>query len=314
MARVPSIRGQQLLVTGACGFIGSALIRRLVSRGAQVRALTAAPWEPPRSVPRQVRGVRCDVTNLGAIAALARDVDTVVHLAGPASVTASFGSSRYYVRTHVLGTATLLEVCRRYGIRRMVYISSAEVYGRPGTARVAEDASLRPRSPYAAAKVGAEKLVEAFSSAFGLDSVILRPFAVYGPGISSESLIGTVIRQTRRGRATVLRDLRPVRDFCHVGDVADAIVRACTATLPRLTVLNVGTGQGTSVAQMARRIARLRGRRIPVRGRSAELVSAGDAVDRLVADPRRAERLLGWRARTPLGAGLEETIRWMDAR
>jgi nucleoside-diphosphate-sugar epimerase len=65
---------------------------------------------------------------------------------------------------------------------------------------------------------------------------------------------------------------------------------------------------------MARRIARLRGRRIPVRGRSAELVSAGDAVDRLVADPRRAERLLGWRARTPLGAGLEETIRWMDAR
>jgi UDP-glucose 4-epimerase len=314
MARVPSIRGQRLLVTGACGFIGSALLRRLVSHGADVRALTGPPWEPPRRVPHEVRGVRCDVTNLAALGALARDVDIVVHLAGPASVTASFDSSRYYVRTHVLGTATVLEVCRRHGVRRIVYISSAEVYGRPGTATVAEDASLRPRSPYAAAKVGAEKLVEAFSSAFGLESVILRPFAVYGPGLSSQSLIGTVIRQTRRGRTTLLRDLRPVRDFCHVGDVADAIVRACTAELPGLTVLNVGTGRGTSVAQVARRIVRLRGRSIVVQCRSAARVPAGVAVYRLVADPRRAHRVLGWRARTPLGAGLQETIRWMDAR
>jgi len=83
-----------------------------------------------------------------------------------------------------MGTATVLEVCRRYGIKRIVYISSAEVYGRPRTPRVAEDAALRPLSPYAAAKAGAEKLVEAFSSAFGLEGVILRPFAIYGPGLS----------------------------------------------------------------------------------------------------------------------------------
>jgi len=314
MALLPSIRGRRLFVTGAGGFIGSALIQRLVTHGADVRALTTAPREPPRRVPRQVQSVRCDVTNLSAIGALARDADTLVHLAGPASVTASFGSSRHYVRTHVMGTATVLEVCRRYGIKRIVYISSAEVYGRPRTPRVAEDAALRPLSPYAAAKAGAEKLVEAFSSAFGLEGVILRPFAIYGPGLSSRSMIGTVIRQTRRGHSAVLRDLRPVRDFCHVTDVADAIVRACTAPLPRLTILNVGSGRGTSVAQVARRIARLRRRRILLRVRSAPPERARDAIDRLVADPRRAGQLLGWRARTPLGTGLRETIRWMDAR
>ena len=312
--RPPSLRGRRLLVTGAGGFIGSTLIQLLVKRGAHVRALTAAPWESPRPMPRRVRSARGDVTNLPAIGALARAVDTVVHLAGPASVTASFGSSRQYVRTHVMGTATVLEACRRYGIKRIVYISSAEVYGRPRTHRVSEDAPLQPRSPYAAAKAGAEKLVEAFSSAFGLESVILRPFAIYGPGLSHQSLIGTIIRQTRRGDSAVLRDLRPVRDFCYVGDLADAIARACTAPLPSPTTLNVGSGRGTSVAQMARQIARLRRRPILVKARSMPRPAARDAVDRLVADPRKAGRLLGWHAWTPLGAGLRQTMRWMDTR
>jgi UDP-glucose 4-epimerase len=152
-----------------------------------------------------------------------------------------------------------------------------------------------------------------FSRAFDLESVILRPFAVYGPGLSPESLIGTVIGQTRRGRVAVLRDLRPVRDFCHVADVADAIARACTAPVRGVTILNVGTGRGTSVAQIARLILRLRGHRIPVRVRPTP-PAPRNGTDRLVADPRRARRLLGWRARTPLGAGLRDTMRWMDAR
>jgi nucleoside-diphosphate-sugar epimerase len=309
-----SIQGRRVLVTGAGGFIGSALIQQLMRHGAHVRALTTSPRESPLRVPRQVRSVRCDVTNLKTIGTLARDVDTLVHLAGPASVSASFDASRHYVRTHVMGTVTVLEVCRRYGIKRIVYISSAEVYGRPPTPRVSEDATLQPLSPYAAAKAGAEKLVEAFSSAFGLEAVILRPFAIYGPGLSGRSLIGTVIRQTRRGRSAVLRDLRPVRDFCHVTDVADAIVRACAAALPLFTILNVGSGRGTSVEQVARRIVRLRRRRVQVRARSTPPLLPGRGVDRLVADPRRAGRLLGWSARVPLSAGLQETIHWMDTR
>ena len=141
-----------------------------------------------------------------------------------------------------------------------------------------------------------------------------RPFAIYGPGLSPRSMIGTVIRQTRSGNAAVLRDLRPVRDFCYVGDLAAAIVRACSAPLPRLSVLNVGSGRGTSVGEIARMIVRLRRRPIAVEGRAASAARRSRTGDRLVADPRRARRLLGWRSRIGLGTGLRRTIRWMDAR
>jgi nucleoside-diphosphate-sugar epimerase len=312
--RMPSIAGRTLLVTGAGGFIGSTLVRLLAQRGATVRAVDAAPRARRRRGPRSVTTARGDVTKLSAIAALADGVDAVVHLAGPASVTASFEASRRYVRTHVLGTATVLEACRRHGIRRFVYISSAEVYGRPAAHRVGEDAALEPRSPYAAAKVGAEKLVEVFATTFGLEAVVLRPFAIYGPGISAESLIGTIIRQTRRGDAAVLRDLRPVRDFCYVEDLADAIARACTAPLAGFTVLNVGTGRGTSVADVARAIVRLRDRPIAVTANGNGHAAPAGPRDRLVADPRRTCRLLGWRPRTRLATGLRRTMQWMDAR
>jgi UDP-glucose 4-epimerase len=307
-----SLAARTILVTGAGGFIGSALAQVLVDRGATVRALTGPPGTPVRPLPRPVRTARGDVTNRAPVSALARGADVLVHLAGPASVTASFVASRQYLRTHVLGTATMLDVCRARGIRRFVYVSSAEVYGRPRAARVAERAPLRPLSPYAAAKVGAEKLVEVYARAFGFEAVILRPFAIYGPGISPDSLIGTVIRQTRSRDTAVLRDLRPVRDFCHVDDVADAIVRACVARLPPLTILNVGTGRGTSVGDVARTIVRLRDRPIVVTAQATGGHGASGAADRLVADPRLTCRLLGWRPRVSLVSGLRDTIRWMD--
>lgn len=305
------MRGRRLLVTGAGGFIGPAVVDLLLRSGAGVRALSAAPRASSRPLP--IRAVRAEITSVAAVSRLARGIDTVVHLAGPASVTASFAAPRHYIRTHLLGTATVLAACRKHGVQRIVYISSAEVYGRPHVARVSETARLRPLSPYAAAKVAAEKLVEVFSRSFGLESVILRPFAIYGPGLSRDSLIGTLIRQTRRGDTVRLRDLRPVRDFCYVADLADAIVRACGVPLPGVTILNVGSGRGTSVAQVARMIVGLRRRRISVESPSPR-PSGSRPADRLVADPRRAARVLGWRTRMGLRAGLRRTMRWMDAR
>jgi len=115
--------------------------------------------------------------------------------------------------------------------RKLIYVSSAEVYGRPLRSPVGEDHPLSARSPYGAAKIGAEKLIEAFVHAFGLRAVILRPFSIYGPGASSESLIPRIIDLARKGLPVLLRDLRPVRDYCFVTDLAEATASACSSRI-----------------------------------------------------------------------------------
>jgi nucleoside-diphosphate-sugar epimerase len=307
------IEGANVLVTGAGGFIGARVVRALADAGARVRALLGPPEcafaEPPPGVDRSF----ADIGDLEAIQPLTTGVEAVVHLAGPAGVAASFDNAALYARVHVGGTATVLEACRRAGVARLVYISSAEVYGMPLANPVAESQRLQARSPYATAKIGAEHLVLACAGAFGFEAVILRPFSVYGPGLKSQSLLGTLLRQARGGDALVVADLRPVRDYCYVDDVAAAILRACTTAAPAPATFNVGSGAGTSVAELATLVLELVGKQLPVRAdpgpgrpRSADILH-------LVADIEHAREGLGWVAATPLQRGLQQTLLWMDS-
>lgn len=285
----------RVLVTGAGGFIGSAALRTLEAAGADVR-----PHAGPPGAPGPSAWARGDITDAARMAALAAGVDVVVHLAGPPSVAASFEAPAAFARAHVVGTATLLHAMRPG--TRLVYVSSAEVYGCPDRNPVPEDAPRRPRSPYAAAKVGAEALVEAFADR--IPAVVLRPFCVYGPG--SGGVVGHVLRQVRAPGATAieLADARPVRDFCHVDDVAEAIVRAARADVRG--AFNVGSGVGTAIGALAEAAGRALGRPLPVverpeRRRPVDLLA-------LVADTSRIERALGWRPRIGLEEGLRRTI------
>lgn len=132
----------------------------------------------PRSCRRSTKNkaLRADILDEHALRELLEDTEAVIHLAGPPSVVASFEWPAEAVRIHAAGTAALLQACVHCHVRRVVYISSAEVYGSPEGDFVREDHPLRPRSPYAAAKIGAEKLVEAYGSSFDIETVILRPF------------------------------------------------------------------------------------------------------------------------------------------
>jgi UDP-glucose 4-epimerase len=194
-------------------------------------------------------------------------------------------------------------------IRRVVHISSAEVYGRALTGSVREDHPLNPRSPYAAAKAAAEQFVRAFTEAFGTPSVILRPFSVYGPGLSPESLIGIICRMARSSDAIVLNDLAPVRDYCFVDDVANAVLRSCIEPVEGVITCNIGTGQGTSVAELAGAILRLLGRRIPIRELAGKTRPGNSEIYHLVADPGLAWSSLKWRASIGLESGLHQTLR-----
>jgi nucleoside-diphosphate-sugar epimerase len=192
-------------------------------------------------------------------------------------------------------------------VSRIVYLSSAEVYGQPETNPVSEHHRLQARSPYAASKIAAESLIEAYVASGSLAAVILRPFSIYGPNPTSDSLFGTILSMAKNGRV-LLRDLTPVRDYCYVADLAMAVVRACSLKNHRLQVINIGTGAGTSVAEFAACVLQSLGLQIPViearpgpRQRQSEIFE-------LIADIAVARDVLGWRPKTNLGDGLRLAV------
>ena len=296
-----------VLVTGAGGFIGSAVTRLLAEAGVQVRAHLGPPGATTIPPPAGLDAISADIDDLDGVRSLVDGVTTIVHLAGPASVAASFSDPIGYARAHVVGTATLLEACRGSEVRTLVHVSSAELYGRPDRNPVREDDPLRPRSPYGAVKLGAESLVRSLAPVLGIRSVALRPFSVYGPGGPRRSLVGTLLEQAVHAEEVLLGDLRPVRDYCFVDDVATAVARACSSDAGVGDVFNVGSGVGTSVEDLARLALSVVGRDVPIRTGVPDR-PAGVDVSELVADVSAIRRELGWTAATSLRDGLSRTI------
>lgn len=297
-----------IVVTGAGGFIGSSVVAAFLERGSSVRAHVGPPGFVGRVLPETVEVVYGDITDASAMRAIVSGSDAVIHLAGPPSVRASFDGAAEFVAVHVGGTTVCLQACIDEGVRRFVYISSADVYGRTHAERVVEDHPLCARSPYAAAKIGAEQMVGAFAYARGLEAAILRPFSIYGPGQSRQSLLWTILDQARTQQKIILADLRPVRDYCSVGDLAQAIVRAALASFESPLVVNVGTGVGTSVADLARIALRIIGRHAEVLERPSGKRPGDSEIHRLVADPTKALKTLGWESSIDLAAGLRTMI------
>ena len=303
-----SLQGARITVTGAGGFLGPVVVDALARQGARVQAIIGPPGEPARIPPGAAYVAQADICDAAAMAKLVADVDAVVHLAGPASVAASFQDPARTVRVHAEGTAAVLQACRAGGVRKLVYVSSAEVYGQPLRSPVGEQHPLSARSPYAAAKIGGEKLIEAWGHAFGLRAVILRPFSIYGPGASPESLIPRIIGMARRGLPVVLRNLKPVRDYCFVTDVAEAVALACSVQRSELDIFNIGTMLGTSVQRVAALILEGLGVSCPIREDGDRDRPGKSEIYELIADNRRAREVLGWRPSVTLAEGLRRTI------
>jgi nucleoside-diphosphate-sugar epimerase len=293
----------KIAVTGAGGFLGSAVIPALARKGATVHAILG-PGDT--ATPAAAAVSRLEIRDRAALAATLDGAQTVVHLAGPASVAASFLDPLLYLQIHAEGTAALLEACRAAGVSRVIHVSSAEVYGRPLRNPVDEGHPLSARSPYAAAKIAAEKLIEAASHAQGIQATVLRPFSIYGPGASKESLIPRIIGQAlERKPEVVLRDLRPIRDYCFVTDLAEAVAAACERNEGGFAVFNIGTGVGTSVAQVAELI--LRGGSRLAESRDKDRPGSSEILE-LVADNRRSREQLHWTPAVSLSDGLQLTM------
>jgi UDP-glucose 4-epimerase len=211
---------------------------------------------------------------------------------------------------NVTGTLHVLEACRAAGLRRVVFPSTALVYGTPSRLPVEEDAAPAPTSVYAATKAAAEALLAGHAGEFGFSCDIARLGNVYGPGAATDSIVSILLRQARARERLSVRTASPVRDFIFSEDVVEGLVRLASAgDEAGCRVFNLSSGEATSIRELAAAVCRTTGISGEVEER--EPASSGEA-SRLVLSIRRLTERTGWRPAVPLGDGIRETLAAME--
>jgi dTDP-glucose 4,6-dehydratase len=307
-----------VLVTGGAGFVSSTFVRHLLAATpyevVSLDALTyAGNLENLADVMSHERlsFVHGDIRDPALVRQLVAEVDVIVNAAAESHVEKSIadGASEF-VTTNVEGTQILLDAIRETPVERFILISSSEVYGTAEYAPMDERHPLEPRSPYAATKAGADRLAYSYFVTYGLPIAIVRPFNNYGPRQHPEKVIPRFVTQALQDLPlTIHGDGHASRDWLYVEDDAEAIEAVIAAPVEQVAgeVLNVATGVDIAVADVADLVLdcldKPRGLRRHVDERPGQ-------VDRHIGSTDKAERLVGWRARTSFADGLERTVSW----
>jgi GDP-4-dehydro-6-deoxy-D-mannose reductase len=273
-------------VTGADGFIGKAICRRLKADGMAVAGVgreigdVAVPGTWERVPPAKV----------------------LVHLAARSYVPDSWNDPIGFLSANVLGTENAIGYCRRHGAR-MVCIS-AYIYGIPESLPIREDHPVRPNNPYALSKHLAEQVCGFASQYQGVPVVLLRLFNVFGPGQRQEFLIPSIVAQVRQGKEIRVLDLAPRRDYLYLADVVDSIARAIVVS-DGYHVVNIGSGVSLSVREIIDQIQKAAGAKLPVFGEHRE---RPQEIPDVRADIEHARELLGWQPRLSFLQGVQQLL------
>ncbi len=300
----------KVLVTGGAGFIGSHLADRLLTDGHEVVILDDLSTGNVDHLHPAARFYQMDVQSpwLDELFKIERP-EAVLHQAAQASVRRSVEDPGFDARVNVLGTVTLLQASVRHGVRRFLFASTGgALYGDADVIPTPEDYPTLPVSPYGASKLAAEVYLRTFHALHGLSYAALRYANVYGPRQDPHGEAGVVAIFTQRllsaETARINGDGKQTRDFVYVGDVAEANARAVTSDA--VGSFNVGTGVETDINRIFQLLKRLSGNNQPeVHGPPM----AGEQ-RRSVIDARKLEKVMGWRPRTSLEAGLDATVRY----
>ena len=306
------------LVTGGAGFIGSHLVEALLEQGREVRVLDDFSTGDPANlddVSGRIDVIEADITDAATVQEAMRGVELVFHQAALASVPRSVANPMATHRACVDGTLNVLVAARDAKVRRVVYAASSSAYGNSERLPKTETDPTAPLSPYAVSKLAGEQYCAAFTEVYGLETVRLRYFNVFGPRQTPDSPYAAVIPLFMQALAEgeqprVNGDGRQSRDFTFVGDVVRANLLAAEAPRASGKVYNVAGGRRITLLELLDCLGRIMGvepepRFVPAR--------AGD-VKHSQADIRRAWEDLGYRPETGIEAGLEECVAWFHDR
>jgi UDP-glucose 4-epimerase len=298
----------RIFITGAAGFIGSALANKMVKEGHYVRGLDdLSTGDPDRLLP-DVEFIRGDINDRPKLWTLLQDVDCVYHVAARVVVPESVLYPREYNLVNVGGTVTLMEAMRDAGVRRVVFTSSGAIYGNQSSQPVKESAIPQPRSPSAVSKLSAEYYIHTIGSLWGIETVNLRIFNAYGPGQqmppTHPPVIPNFLKQAHSNSTLVVHgDGIQTRDYIYIDDVVNGLIAAVSATNINRETINLGSGRETSVRELTRLVAE-------ITGKSPEVVyniRNDGGPSRMCADLTLAREKLNFYPLTPLEIGLQNT-------
>ncbi len=305
------------LVTGAGGFIGSHLVRRLLDDGVEVHGVTSAVSSvyPIRLVDLRDR-ITLHEANLADRGAMDTLVDSsrpthVFHLGAYTHVGKSWQRVDECIQANVQGTVNLLQALAGSGYTRFLNMGTSEIYG-DIEAPFREDKPVNPISPYAASKYAAERFCRVFFQGYGWPIVLLRPFNAYGPAQTADRVIPEIIIRALRGQPLRMTQGRQTREFNFVEDVADGLVRAALTPGIEGQLFNLGCAEDVSIRDLTTTILDLMGN--PVRAEFGALPDRPTEIWTMRSDNTRAREILGWKPQHSLPAGLEKTIAWYRAQ
>jgi nucleoside-diphosphate-sugar epimerase len=300
------------LVTGGAGFIGSHIVHRLQKEGAKVRVvdnLSTGKKERLRDIDSSIELIEDDLTDSRVCDRAVQDVEYVLHQAAVPSVQRSIQDPLETNRANVMGTLNLLESCRQHGVRRLVYAASSSAYGDTQVLPKKEDMAPNPLSPYALQKFVGERYCKLYNDLYGLETVSLRYFNVFGPSQDPWSEYSAVIpkfatRLQSRQPLVVFGDGEQSRDFTYVDNVVEANILAIKAQRTAGAVINVGCGEGLTLNRLIRFLEEILQVQAVV---DYEPPRRGD-VRHSLADISLARDILGYQPKVTVVEGLRRTV------
>lgn len=314
-------KDKKVLVTGAGGFVGSHLVEELNGAGARVTAFVhynarndegnLAHVSPARRDEAEI--VFGDIRDPFMVQRVVRGHDVVFHLAALIGIPYSYHAPQSYVETNIHGTLNVVQAALEAGVGRVVHTSTSEVYGTAQYVPIDEKHPLRPQSPYAASKVGADSMAQSYFLSFGLPVATIRPFNAFGPRQSARAVIPTILSQLVSKQKTLrIGSLEPMRDFTFVKDLVRAFLAVGESPDAIGQVTNVGSGKGVTIREVVDICCGLTGQRPQIEVDDHRIRPEHSEVERLVCDNSRAASAIRWQPQHSLEDGLAATLEFVE--
>ncbi|MBI3956520.1 MAG: SDR family NAD(P)-dependent oxidoreductase [Candidatus Kerfeldbacteria bacterium] len=313
------LQSKRILVTGADGFIGSHLVEALVKEGAKVRAFvyynSFNSWGWLETLPKEVLGkldvVAGDIRDPFFVRTAVEGSDAVFHLAALIAIPYSYHTPESYVETNIRGTLNILEAARIAGAKRVFVTSTSEVYGTARYVPIDEAHPYQGQSPYAATKIGADRLAESFYRSFQLPVTIVRPFNTFGPRQSARAILPTIITQLLSGAATIkLGSLHPTRDFVYVKDTVEGFLAIARSEKTIGEEINIASGAEITIGDLAKQVIEKINPKARVKTDEMRKCPEASEVERLLGSNEKLKHLTDWQQQFSLNDALDETIVW----